>query len=76
MKDYAISNLTGDMYYLSDVVRIINTKQATLYCKHGAKLLDLYTSIDAKTGNPILVFIYNRKDTQDLYDAWCKHELR
>lgn len=76
MKDYVVSETTGKKYYPSEVVRLVNIKQVIAYLKNEAELLDVYPSFDSKTGNPILVFIFSRKDTTRLYDLWCKHELK
>lgn len=76
MKDFVISDTTGKKYYPSDVVRLVNIKQVIAYLKNGAELLDVYPSFDNKNGSPILVYIFNRKDTTALYDLWCKHELK
>lgn len=46
-----------------------------MYIKHGCKLLDLYVSIDNDTSEPVLVFIFDRKQSKEYYDLWCKHEL-
>ena len=75
MKESVISNTTGKQYCPSDVVRILNPRQATLYIANGAELLDIYASKDFKTNDPLLVFIFNRQATTPLYDAWCKREL-
>mgnify|MGYP007104057047 CR=1 FL=1 len=76
MKEFVTSYTTGKSYSPSDVVRIINFRQAAAYLAHGAELLDIYPSKDFKTGEPLLVYIYNRKETTPLYDLWCKHELK
>ena len=75
MKEKVKSDVTGVEYAPSDVVRIVNPKQSAAYLAHGAKLLDVYPSRDFETHLPILVFIYSRKDTQELYDLWCNQEL-
>lgn len=76
MKEKIYSDLTKCEYSPSDVVRIVNPKQSAAYMAHGAKLLDVYSSRDFKTNEPIIVFIYNRIETTDLYDKWCRHELK
>lgn len=63
-------------YYQADVVRIVNSRQAAAYMEHGAKLLDVYSSRDFKTNDPIVVFIFNRADTKELYDLWCEHKQK
>lgn len=75
MKEKVMSNTTGREYCPSEVVRILNPRQATLYIANGAELLDIYASKDFRTNEPVLVFIFNRAATLDLYDAWCKREL-
>ena len=75
MKEKVISNTTGKQYCPADVVRILNPRQATLYLANGAELLDIYSSIDFRTNDKVLVFIFDRAKTYELYDAWCKHEL-
>lgn len=72
MKETATSGVTGRTYNLSDVVRIVNYQQAIYYMNQGVKLIDVYPSIDAKTNKPLFVYIFNRKDSHDAYDQWCK----
>ena len=76
MKEKVESTINGIEYYTSDVVRIVNSRQAAAYLEHGAKQLDVYGSRDYKTNEPIVVFIFNRSDTKDLYDLWCNHEQK
>lgn len=76
MKEKVMSAITGCEYCPSEVVRIVNCKQVAAYLAHNAKLLDVYSSRDFKTNEPIIVFIFNREETTSLYDLWCKHELK
>lgn len=76
MREKVESTINGIEYYQSDVVRIVNSKQAATYMEHGAKQLDVYSSRDYKSNDPIVVFIFNRADTKDLYDLWCDHNLK
>jgi len=76
MKEKVSSLTTGKTYCPSDVVRIVNYKQAAAYMNHGAELLDIYGSRDYKTEECLLVYIFSRADTATLYDLWCKHELK
>lgn len=75
MKEKVTSQTTGKSYSPSNVVRIINYRQSAAYMSHGAELLDIYPSKDFKTNEPILVYIFDRSATTELYDLWCKHEL-
>ena len=56
-------------YEIEDTVRIVNTKQAGMYIKHNIPLVDLVWSRDT------LVFVFNREDTKEAYELWCRHEL-
>ncbi|MBU9742421.1 hypothetical protein KTH81_01190 [Lachnospiraceae bacterium ASD3451] len=56
-------------YEIEDTVRIVNTKQAGMYIKHNIPLVDLFWSRDT------LVFVFNREDTKEAYELWCRHEL-
>lgn len=69
------SNLKPKSYLPSEVVRILNPKQQLLYVKNGLYPIDIYTSIDSKTGNDVLVMIFIRNETTDAYVKWCNHEL-
>lgn len=53
---------------MKEIVKIINPKQAGLYIKHGIKPIDMvYTDV--------LVFIFDKEETNKLYQLWLKHEL-
>ena len=69
------SNLNPRNYTPNEVCRIVNPKQALLYIKHRLFPIDMYTSIDAKTGNDILVMIFDKDESYSLYQSWCNHEL-
>ena len=72
------SQVTGKKYdYFSEsIIRIINLKQAMSYLSNGAELMDIYTSRNRKTNDPVLVFVFNKNEKlQELYDLWCKHKL-
>lgn len=69
------SNFTGKVYDSSKAIRILNANQAAAYIKHGITLLDLWLSKDINTGKPILVYIFDKEESKEAYDLWCKHEL-
>lgn len=69
------TNLKSMDYLLKDVVRIVNPKQQLLYIKNQVYPIDIYTSIDDKTGNSLIVMIFLKKDTLEVYQKWCNHEL-
>lgn len=70
------SDVTGKDYYPHQGIRILNLLQATLYIKHSCELLDLYTTVDYNSGEPVLCFIFNREESKKYFDLWCKHELK
>ena len=76
MKEYITSEYTGKTYCPNDVVRILNAYQATLYWTYGLEPLDIYPSRDFKTGKSVLVFLFDQKKSQELYEKWCNFELR
>ena len=52
---------------------ITNTKQAMLYLRNGAKILDI---LYCDTKNNSLVFVFEKNaHIKELYDLWNKHEL-
>lgn len=69
------TNLKPKDYLLKDVVRIVNQKQALLYIKHNVFPIDIYASIDEKSGNSVLVMIFLKEDTTEVYKKWCDYEL-
>lgn len=68
------TNLNPRNYSEHEVCRIVNQLQAKMYIKNGVYPIDLYTSID-KNGTDIIVYIFLRSDTQEVYKAWMNHEL-
>jgi len=68
------TNLKPVNYTETEVCRIINPKQVRLYIKNRVFPIDIYPSIDEK-GNDIIVYIFLREDTKELYQAWLAHEL-
>ena len=76
MKEYAKSDTTGKIYCANDVIRIINVKQVLFYMRNGIEVLDFYPSKDFKTGEDVMVFLVNKKDSQKVYQMWqdLRHE--
>lgn len=68
------SNLHPRPYSVGEVCRIVNEKQYKRYIKHGAMPIDLYPSI-TEDGKDIIVYIFLREETKDLYERWLRHEL-
>lgn len=70
------SNLGDFSYDNRDVVRIFNPKQRDLYLMNGIMPKDIYTSIDNKTDEKILVYIFLKEDTREAYKKWLSYELK
>ncbi len=75
MKELVTSDVTGKTYDPSKCVRILNSLQACKYMKHQCLPLDMYPSIDFKTGQDVIVYIFDREESKELYSAWCDHTL-
>ncbi len=65
------SKLTGRYFNIFQTVRILNTAQATFYVTKGVLPLDVYASKDFKNKRDVLVFLFSKDDTRDLYEEWC-----
>lgn len=70
------TNLKPRDYSIHEVVRIVNPKQYLLYIKNGVYPTDMYTSIDEDTDNIILVAVFLKEDTTEVYKKWCDRKLR
>ena len=68
------SNLKTRTYSEKEVCRIVNEVQYKRYIKHRVFPIDMYPSID-ENGRDIIVYIFLREETQELYQKWLAHEL-
>ena len=69
------TNLKPRDYTIKEVIRIVNPKQYILYIKNGIFPIDVYTSIDFETNNNILVMVFLKEETADVYKKWCDYNL-
>ena len=74
MKDKIETHLYARDYTRDEVYRIINPKQVRLYIKNNVYPIDMYSSFDDK-GNDVVVYVFLREETKELYQAWLAHEL-
>lgn len=74
--EFEISKISGNKYFLKDVVRVIDQKQQKLYIKHELYPIDMYTTTDIETGEDKLVMLFSRKESQPLYILWKNRELK
>lgn len=64
------SNVTGLTYDGEGMVYIVNPIQSARYLKHNAVLYDIFENQDK------VIFVFSRDDTMELYDLWCRRELK
>ena len=67
--DYLQSHLNPRPYKPNEIVRIINMKQAKLYICNNVYPIDIYSGLDKK-GNTILVMVFLKEQTQEVYELW------
>ena len=67
------SNLKPRAYNEKEVVRIYNRDQQTFYIDSGVYPVDLYPSYSPKGDRKIIVMIFLRNDTKDVYSSWCNN---
>ena len=70
---YDLEEIMDVKYDTSKYVEIKILKQATLYIKNGAKLVDVYVKNNIVDE---LIFVFEKADTQELYYKWKNKELR
>lgn len=70
-----VSTLNGKTYHLKNSARVPDRRLQTLYIKHGLRPIDLYTSIDNE-GRDIIVMLFDRKESAELYEKWISHTLK
>ena len=68
------SNLNGIKYTEKEVIRIYNRDQQTFYVDFGVYPIDLYTSYAPKNDRKIIVMIFNRNDTKEVYQKWRDYQ--
>ena len=58
---------------LDKCICIVNPKQAAFYWgEKGIDPIHIYPSVDNKTKQPIIVFVFNRLDTHNAYKEWIE----
>lgn len=64
-----VSAITGKDYDPEQCIYILNMIQVARYLKHGA------IPVDVCVTNDKVCFVFLRKDTRELYKAWCSRTL-
>lgn len=68
------TNLNPRDYSEKEVIRIYNRDQQTFYVDSGVYPIDVYASYNPKNDKKIIVMIFIREDTKDVYKKWCNYE--
>lgn len=69
------TNLNPRDYTSKEVVRIVNIKQQIFYVSSGVYPIDVYTSYDERNDRKIIVMIFLKSDTLEVYQKWCDYDL-
>lgn len=68
------TNLNPRDYSEKEVIRIYNRDQQTFYIDSNVYPIDTYTSYNSKSDKKIIVMVFVREDTKDVYKKWCNYE--
>lgn len=71
---YRESNITGTKYNIFDCVKILNMQQTAFYIKNNVMPIDIQTSRSKDDSKDVLVFLFIRENTKEVYDAWCRQK--
>lgn len=63
-------------YHLNEINRICNVKQQMFYMDNDVFPIDMYTSYDDRHDRKIIVMIFEREKTKDLYKKWCNYDIK
>lgn len=74
MAEIIKSALTGKNYNLAHTVRLLNAKQCAFYIENSVMPVDIYVSKDYITGKPMLVFLFDKSETRELYAQWVANK--
>ena len=61
------TNINARDYKYNEVVRICNVKQQIFYLSSSVYPIDIYTSYDDKNDRKIIVMIFEKDKTKELY---------
>lgn len=68
------TNLNPRNYSENEVIRIYNRDQQIFYVDSNVYPVDMYTSYNSKSDKKIIVMIFVKDDTKDVYKKWCNYE--
>lgn len=75
MENKIKSRFSPQDYYAKEAIRILDPMQAASYWVNGVIPLDIYPSRDYSTNKALIVFVFKKSETKDVFDKWCKREL-
>lgn len=69
------SAISGEKYdvFDKDIIKLLNPLQSAFYVAHNVPLLDVRLSTD-NIGRPILVYLFRRSLSKEVFDLWCKQK--
>ena len=69
------TNINARDYKYNEVVRICNVKQQIFYLSSSVYPIDIYTSYDDKNDRKIIVMIFEKDKTKELYQKWLNYNV-
>lgn len=69
------TNIKSRDYTYNEVVRICNVKQQIFYLNNNVYPIDIYTSYDDKNNRKIIVMIFEKEKTKELYQKWLNYDV-
>lgn len=69
------TNIKSRNYLQNEIVRICNVKQQIFYMSNNIYPIDIYISYDDKNDRKIIVMIFEKKNTKELYQKWINYEV-
>lgn len=68
------TNIHSRNYTSKEVVRIVKIEQVIFYNDHHVYPIDMYPSYDDRTDRKILVFIFTKEDTKEVFQKWIEYK--
>ena len=69
------TNINARDYKYNEVVRICNVKQQIFYLSSSVYPIDIYTGYDDKNDRKIIVMIFEKDKTKELYQKWLNYDV-
>ena len=69
------TNINARDYKYNEVVRICNVKQQIFYLSSSVYPIDIYTIYDDKNDRKIIVMIFEKDKTKELYQKWLNYDV-